>query len=254
VIERFGQAARESGRPLDVLVDLEVGGRRTGALEQEAVSLAQLISETDGLRYAGVQGYVGGHQTTKDYEARRKRSEQLLEPLRRAVERLGAAGLAPGIVSGGGTGTHDFDHEVGLLTEIQVGTYIFMDVHYRDVPTRPDDPHPFGAALSVRTTVVSAAQPDFVVTDAGIKELDAMFDIDRPVILRGGPSDALYSLVGDDMGRIEMPNASAELPVGSVLEVQPPHCPVTAPMYPYYHAVRGDVLEDIWPVDARLSW
>lgn len=254
VVKCYGHAARESGRSLDVLVDLEVGGRRTGAPQEDAIRLAGVIRDTDGLRYAGVQGYVGNHQTTLDYEARRKRSEQLLEPLRAAVERLYAAGLAPRIVSGGGTGTHAFDHEVGLFTELQVGTYVLMDVNYRDVTMRADNPHPFGAALSVRTTVVSSAQPDFVITDAGMKEIDVGFGIDHPSVLRGAPPEAIYSLAGDDMGRIEMPEAGARLPVGSVVEVQPPHCYQTAMMYPYYHAVRGDVLEDIWPIAPRVSW
>ena len=63
-----------------------------------------------------------------------------------------------------------------------------MDVNYRDAVMRRDDPHPFGAALSVRSTVVSAAQPGFVITDAGVKELDAIFGIDNPSILRGAPA------------------------------------------------------------------
>ena len=254
VVERYADVARRSGKSLQVLVDLEVGGRRTGALEEGALNLAQIVSETDGLDYVGLQGYVGSHQHTSDYEQRRARSERLLEPLRRVLDRLVSAGLTPRIVSGGGTGTHDFDHDVGLFTEIQVGSYVFMDVNYRDVVLRTDDPHPFGPALSVRTTVISAAKPDFVVTDAGIKEIDAIFGIDRPMILRGAPMEAQYSLVGDDMGRIELPDAQEALPIGSVIEVQPPHCYQTAILHPCYHAVRGDVLEDIWPVGARANW
>ncbi len=199
-VVQLAQAARRSARSLQVLVDVEVGGGRTGtADEQQAVELARVITEADGLEYAGVQGYVGTHQNTVDYDARRRRSHELLQPLVRAVERLHAEGLAPRIVSGGGTGTHDFDHELGVLTEVQVGTYVFMDVNYRDVVMRRTDPHPFRAALAVRTTVISAAQPGFVITDAGVKEFEAI-GADNPVILRGAPEGAAYSLVGDDLG------------------------------------------------------
>lgn len=254
VLERYVEVARQSGQSLQVLLDLEVGGRRTGALEKEAVYLAQVISAADGLEYAGIQGYVGHHQHITDYEARRSRSERLLEPLRRVLDRLDEAELTPTIVSGGGTGTHDFDHEVGLFTEIQAGSYVFMDMNYRDVVLRTDEAHPFAPALSVRTTVISASKPDYVVTDAGIKEIDGIFGFDHPLILRGAPAESQYSLIGDDMGRIDLPKARETLPLGSSIEVQPPHCYQTAVLYPWYHVVRGDVLEDIWAIGAPPNW
>ena len=163
-------------------------------------------------------------------------------------------GLAPRIVSGGGTGTHDFDHELGVLTEFQVGSYVFMDVNYRDVVMRKGDPHPFGFALSVRTTVVSAEQPGFVITDAGMKELDAMLGLKYPAILRGAPDGAKYALAGDDMGRIEFTDASDRLAAGDVIDVLPAHCYATLNMYSHYHVVRGDELIDIWPIGARDNW
>jgi 3-hydroxy-D-aspartate aldolase len=178
----------------------------------------------------------------------------LLEPLVPLVERLKDEGLAPRIVSGGGTGTHDFDHELGVLTEFQVGTYVFMDVNYRDVVLRRSDPHPFGLALSVRTTVISAAQTGFVITDAGMKELDAMLGLKYPAILGGAPEGASYALAGDDMGRIELASAGDHLAVGDVIDVLPAHCYGTLSMYSHYHVVRGDELVDIWPISARDNW
>jgi D-serine deaminase-like pyridoxal phosphate-dependent protein len=254
-VARLDAAARRSGRPLQVLVDVEVGGGRTGIADEERiVALARLVAEAGGLDYAGVQGYVGNHQNTPGYDERRTRSHELLQPLVRVVERLRAEGLAPRIVSGGGTGTHDFDHELGVLTELQPGTYALMDVNYRDAVMRRDDPHPFAAALRVRTTVISAAQTGFVITDAGVKELDAVFGIEHPVILSGAPEAAAYSLVGDDMGRIDFARPDDRLAVGDVIEVLPPHCYQTIVLYSHFHVVQGDTLVDIWPVSARDSW
>ena len=254
-VAQLAQAARRSGRSLQVLVDIEVGGRRTGiADEQRAIELARLVAEADGLDYAGVQGYAGHHQSTVDYDVRRTRSFELLQPLVRVVERLHEAGLPPRIVSGGGTGTHDFDHESGVLTEVQAGSYVFMDMNYQDVVMRRDDPHPFRPALSVRGTVVSAAQDGFVITDAGMKEVDALRGADHAAILQGAPEGATYSLVGDDMGRIEFARPEDRLAVGDVVELMPPHCYQTVVMYSHYHVVRGDELVDIWPVDARANW
>jgi D-serine deaminase-like pyridoxal phosphate-dependent protein len=253
-VAQLDTAAERSGRPLQVLVDIEVGGRRTGLADDDRiVGLARQIADAANLDYAGVQGYVGDHQNTVAYDVRRARSRELLEPLVRVVERLRAERLAPRIVSGGGTGTHDFDHELGVLTELQPGTYALMDVNYRDTQMRRGDPHPFGAALSVRTTVISTAQRGFAITDAGVKEIDAIFGIDNPVILRGAPAGATYSLVGDDMGRIEFAAASDNLAVGDVVELMPPHCYQTLVLYSHFHVVQGDRLVDIWPVAARTS-
>lgn len=252
---QLAEAGRQSGRPLQVLVDVEVGGRRTGiAGDERVLEFARRVADTDGLHYAGVQAYVGDHQNIVDYDARRARSRELLAPLVALVERLKDEGLAPRIVSGGGTGTHDFDHELGVLTEFQVGTYVFMDVNYRDVVLRQGDPHPFGLALSVRARVISAEQPGFVITDAGMKELDAMLGLKYPAILHGAPDGASYALAGDDMGRIEFATANDTLAVGDVVDVLPAHCYQTLHKYSQYHVVRGDELVDIWPISARDNW
>ena len=200
-----------------------------------------------------MQGYVGNHQNTVDYDRRKAMSRELLAPLVSLVERLHREDLAPRIVSGGGTGTHDFDYELGVLTEVQGGTYALMDVNYRDAVLRRDDPHPFGAALAVRATVVSAAQPGFVIADAGIKELDCIFGIEHPGILRGAPAGAVYSLVGDDMGRIDLAEGGA-LAVGDVVELHAAALLPDARLYSPIHCVRGDDLVDIWTVDALDQW
>ena len=254
-VAQLGEAACRSGRSLEVLVDVEMGSRRTGIADQDSVvDLAQRIVDTAGLEYAGVQGYGGGHMTTVDFEVRRKLGHKVLEPLVRTVERLHAVDLAPRIVSGGGTGTHDIDHELDILTEIQAGTYVFMDMNYWNVEMRRDDPHPFGLALFVRSTVIGNAQPGFVITDAGLKEVDVNFGLEHPEILRGAPAGATYSVVGDDLGRVDFAHLQEGMEVGDVVEIMPPHCYQTVTMYPYYHVVRGDELVDIWPVDALANW
>jgi 3-hydroxy-D-aspartate aldolase len=253
--DELGAAARRSGRRLRLMVDFDLGGGRTGvAGESQAVALARRICETDGLEFVGVQAYKGRHQSIVDYEERRKASHKDLEPLVRLVERLSAEGLKPQIVSGGGTGTHDIDPALGVFTEIQAGTYVFMDVKYRDVDLRRDDPHPFQLSLTVRTTVISAAKPGFVVTDAGAKEVDGFFGVLAPQVYDGAPPGARYAIVGDDMGRVDFARPSDHLEVGDVVNVVPPHCYQTVILHSVYHCVRGDELVDIWPIDALRSW
>ena len=252
VADRLAAAALEAGKPLRMLVDFEVGGRRTGLDEiDDALALAQHIAGLAGADYAGVQGYNGSFQREPDFAARRAEQERCTAPLARLCERLAQAGLAPEIVSGGGTGTYAIDAAAGLFTECQAGSYIFMDVNYLDTPFEPDNPHPFETALFVRTTVISA-RDGFAITDAGIKEF-AREELD-PRVASGADPATRYELVGDDMGRITVPEGTRQPGVGDALECITPHCYGTLNLYDVYHCVRGDTLVDIWPIDARAQW
>lgn len=253
IVTEMGARLRGATHPLDVLVDLEVGGHRTGVEEDDAVALAVHIAETDGVSFAGVQAYVGRHQHIADYATRRAQSQEYLAPVQRVVDALASLDLTPGIVSGGGTGTHAFDPGLAPLTEIQAGTYVLMDTNYEGVVLREDDPFPFRPALFVRTSVISVARPGVAITDAGIKELDMIFGLEHPRIVSGAPPNALYSLVGDDMGRIDLNTTDGGPALGAAIEVVPPHCYQTLFMYPYYHVVKEDTLVDIWPIAARTN-
>ena len=252
VVDLLAAAALAAGKPLSMLVDFEVGGRRTGLVSiDDAVALARHIADTEGAVYAGIQGYNGSFQRSPDFAARRAEQERCTAPLVTLCERLAAAGLAPEIVSGGGTGTYAIDAAAGLFTECQAGSYIFMDVNYADTPFEPDNPHPFETSLFVRTTVISA-RDEFAVTDAGIKELQR--EEFPPRVASGAHPDTLYELVGDDMGRVTVPEGAPLPQVGDALECIAPHCYQTLLLYDVYHCVRGDTLVDIWPIQARSQW
>ena len=252
-VDQLANAARSAGAKLRMLVDFEVGGRRTGVVGQdEAVALARHIAKTEGAEFAGLQGYHGGLQSTPDYDERAQLQAACVAPLARLVERLTAVGLTPTVVTGGGTGTYEIDPVQGVLTENQAGTYIFMDVNYIDAVFERETPHPFEVALSVRTTVVGTSNPGFVITDAGVKEF-AREDF-PPRILSGPAAGALYELVGDDLGRVTTLQGTPRPQVGETFECMTPHCYATLNLYSAYHCVRGDTLVDIWPIDARAQW
>ncbi|WP_377848610.1 alanine racemase [Bosea sp. UC22_33] len=115
----YAEAARRHGTVLDVFVDLDVGLKRSGvATPGEAVELARLVSGLAGLRYRGVQAYQGRVQHIDDFAARRAANQEMGRLLASMLDALREAGLAPEIVSGGGTGSHLLDGEDRLLTEI----------------------------------------------------------------------------------------------------------------------------------------
>ena len=254
-VTQLGRVTRATGQTLQVLVDFELGGGRTGLADQgSAVALARHIQETDGLDFAGIQAYNGQGLAGLEYAARRTMVLERGDRVSQLLAEFEAAGLHPRIVSGGGTGSHDIDPETGVFTEIQVGTYVVMDGYYKDTVMRRNEPHPFAPALTVWGTVVSAAQPGFVITDVGLKEIDGAFGPISPTVISGAPAGASYSLVGDDLGRIDFASADDGLPVGARFELLPPHCYQTVALYSVYHCVAGDELVGIWPIDALRSW
>ncbi len=202
----LAEAARRSGRELAVMADFAMSGGRTGAVDAEqTVRLAARIADTPGLRYAGLQSYNGRVLTIPDYDERAAASLPRVAELREVVAQLDAAGLTPQIVSGSGTGTHDIDCSASVFTEIQVGTYVLMDVSYSGVHIRRDNPSPFGIALTVSASVISSPGDGYVITDGGAKEIDGTFGTIAPAISAGAPEGSQYRMVGDDLGRIDLP-------------------------------------------------
>jgi D-serine deaminase-like pyridoxal phosphate-dependent protein len=196
-----------------------------------------------------VQGYAGHVQHIAGYDDRRRASHESLATLAAVRDRLEAAGHRCPIVTGGGTGTHVVDTAAGVLTELQVGSYIVSDVEYDAVDLTGNGSRRFRNALFVQATVVSAQHPGFATIDAGSKSL--AMDGPAPVVAYGAPPGTAYECSGDEFGRLTLPKGSEPLPPGSVVGLVVPHCDPTINCFDWYHCVRGDALVDFWPVDAR---
>jgi 3-hydroxy-D-aspartate aldolase len=249
-VDDLAGIAAGAGRPLTVLVDLGVGRQRTGCTTTAgALAVARRIARSNSLAFGGVQAYAGHLQHIPELAERERQGALENAKVKDVLEALSAESIAVPRVTGAGTGSHSIDAQGGLFTELQCGSYIFLDVDYRRVALRADAPQPFRPALFVRTAVISANAADHVTTDAGLKAFAT--DGPRPQILRGAPEGAEYFFFGDEHGRVELADAPRHLPVGSVLECLTPHCDPTVNLYSAYHVVQSDTLVDIWPIDAR---
>jgi D-serine deaminase-like pyridoxal phosphate-dependent protein len=244
------EAARQSGRALEVLVDVNAGQDRTGCADADAaLALARLVDDSAHLRFRGVQHYSGQLQHVTPEHERQRLALSQLDFLAALLDRLREAGLAAEIVSGAGTGTFDIDPRARLFTELQTGSYVFMDVEYNLVHILEERKTPFETTLFMRNTVVSANAGGFVTIDGGFK----CFATDGPVpeLASGAPAGARYDYFGDEHGRIVFANGHDQLPIGSGVEIVTPHCDPTVNLHDWYHVVRGDTLVDIWPIDGR---
>ena len=249
VATRLDTAAQAGGKTLKVLVDIDPGMSRTGIRAADAPALVAQVVAARGLEYVGLQCYAGNVQHMESPNERRSQSLQALKELGELRDRLAKAGHAPKILSGGGTGTFDIDPDARVLTELQVGSYIFMDKQYNDVWEKPGDRVPFETSLYVQTTVISANRAGLATTDAGFKSFAT--DAGPPLLAAGAPTGAAYFFFGDEQGGIAYPREGVSLKPGEYVTCVVPHCDPTVNLYDIYHCVRGDTLEAIWPIDGR---
>jgi len=246
-VDGYAKAGEESGRKLKVLVDVDVGLHRTGILPGEpAFELAKRVAASPHLTFAGLQGYAGAVQHIETFEERRTQSLAALKQLGDTRDMIVAAGIPCPIISGGGTGTFNIDPEARVFTELQAGSYVFMDKQYCDVKIANAAPLPFETSLFVQTTVISANMPGLATTDAGFKAFAT--DAGPPLLHAGAPDGASYFFFGDEQGGIM---GAAGMKPGDVVTCTAPHCDPTVNLHDTYHVVDGDALVDIWAIDAR---
>jgi 3-hydroxy-D-aspartate aldolase len=248
-VRLLADVAAGAGRRIDVLVDVDVGMGRTGCHDiPEAVALAKQVKASPSLNYAGIQAYWGNLQHVTPFAERVQRIGVQMQKVRAVIDALAAAGLKPAIVSGGGTGSHRIDTLAGLFTEIQPGSYLFMDSAYRAISISEND-NPFQPSLFVAASVVSVNTPGRVVVNAGWKAFAA--DSGKPAALRGAPAGAEYRFMGDEHGALDFPAETAKPKLGSTIEFLTSHCDPTVNLYGKFHVVRGEEVVDIWPIRAR---
>lgn len=241
-------AAMPATDTLDVLIDIDPGIGRTGVTSADAaVALAGAIAKLPRLRLRGVQCYCGIQQHIESFAERKAAIEERTAYLSTIIDALTAAGAAPEIVSGGGTGTHRIDAELGVFTELQVGSYVFMDRQYAECDLAGSGEQAFETALFVDARAVSVNTPGLATIDAGFKAFAT--DGGVPVVTSGAPEGAVYIFMGDEHGGILSPAFAPRLADRVTLQV--PHCDPTVNLYSDYHLVRDDTLVDIWPITAR---
>lgn len=248
--EDLAEAAAAAGLRLGVLVVVDVGAHRFGVTSLEAaVELGRLVAARPSLELVGIQGYAGRIQHLPSYAERAAATRPVNALLARIRDAFRAAGLPCSIVTGSGTGTHDIDGRLGVFTELQVGSYPFMDVDYLACDLTGDGKTRFRPALFVWTRVVSNRQAGFVTTDAGSKCFAT--DGPAPVVAAGAPPGSSYAMFGDQFGRVDLPPGHDGLPVGALLRCIAPHCDPTVNLWDHLVAVRGDTVEAIWPIEGR---
>jgi D-serine deaminase-like pyridoxal phosphate-dependent protein len=247
-------AAAKAGTMLDVLVEIDVGGRRCGTQPgAPAARIAERIAGSPHLRFAGLQAYYGSAQHVREARERSAHIARAVEHVRETQRALKTVGLHAATVSGAGTGTYENEAASAVYTELQAGSYIFMDADYARNKLGNGEPFDtFEHALFVYATVMSVHGPERLVIDAGLKAFAVDTGMPAPWRLPG----AVYHRPSDEHGIIDA-SACAERPRrGDKVLLVPGHCDPTVNLHDWYVGVRGlDAgearVECLWPVAAR---
>ncbi len=243
-IEAIEMASRDAGVRLTVLVEIDVGAGRCGvAPGPEAVALARSIAESPHLRFGGLQAYHGAAQHQRTPEERSASIAAAATMTARVVDDLRHVGLDCDIVGGAGTGTFALEAASGVYTELQVGSYVFMDADYgRNRPAPP-----FRNALFVLSTVMSAPQAALAVIDAGHKAVA----VDSGMPLVWERPGITYVGASDEHGNLALEPEAEPLRLGQQVMLVPGHCDPTVDRYDWYVGVRKGRVECLWPIAAR---
>jgi 3-hydroxy-D-aspartate aldolase len=260
---QLSDAAVAAKLNLNLMMDVDPAGRRTGIPPGEgAVKLAEQIVKLPNLKLRGIHGYSGSSAHVSGFEQRREHSTKVMTPVIETFQQLKKMGLPVEIMSGGSTGTYNIDTELGGqgsggqgssgMTELQVGSYVFMDAEYRAIGGKSGAVYEdFAPSLSVMATVISKSYSDRATTDAGIKAFASDKPKHPPEIK--GVTGVTLGFGGDEHGILSFNNASREFNIGDRVEFIVPHCDPNVNLYDRIYCVRGENVVDVWRTVGRYG-
>jgi len=230
-------------KPIQVLIDLDVGLHRTGVAPEDALALAKHIATLRHLKLIGVQGYEGHLQHVHGREEREKECRASMAILTSTATMLREKSFDIQVVTTGGTGTAEFCATTPGITEVQPGSFIFMDSDYRNAVGSY-----FAHSLTILSTVISkSAKEKRVTIDAGLKTLTTDSGFAEPMDMPG----VTYVPMGDEHGWLCWEEGGREIVVGERVQMIPSHIDPTVNLHDFYYAYRKGVVEEIWPVATR---
>ena len=244
------QAAAAEKVKLRTAVDIYAGLTRHGIEPgQPALELAKKVDGAKNLKLIGLMGYSGGASHTHGWEARKLKSQQDTAGLLETVGMARKAGLPVEIVTGGSTGTYNIDSESKGLTELQAGSFVFMDTLYRHIGGRQDPAvySDFGNSLTVMTTVISQRHPHQCTIDAGNKALL------KPTDEVKGRPEVKVENQGAEYGILVWKDGDREFKLGERVELYPSNLDMSTNVYDRYYVARGEQIVDVWPIMGRAG-
>lgn len=237
-IRHLSEAASKVGSTLYVLIEVNVGMNRCGVnTAEEVLQLYKVINAAKGLEFEGIQAYEGHLVHKPQYKERLDGVKEAVAKVTTIKEFLEKHGVKINEISGGGTGTYAITGNNTIWTEIQAGSFVFMDTDYNRLGL------PFENSLTILVQVIHK-RPGFAVTDAGLKVCSP--DGGESMI-KGYPEAKL--VLNEEHGNIT--DKKDRLKYLQKIEYIPSHSCSTVNLHDNYYCIRNNILEAIWPISAR---
>ena len=248
-VRDISAAAAAKGVTVRMLVEVNVGMNRCGVESgKPALELAKQIRQSPNLKFEGLMGYEGHTVAKPDLKEREANVREAMQHLIDAKHYLEKHGVEVSIMSGGGTGTFNITGSIPEMTEVQAGSYIFMDSTYRNVEGVGEQ---FDCSLSVLATVVSRPAPDRIIVDTGLKVLAKEFGIPQPIGITGVEMTGLSEEHGTLKFVGQVSDTDVPLTPGDKIEILPTHCCTTVNLHDRYYGIRNGIVESVWDIAAR---
>lgn len=237
-VKDIESAAASLGSCVHCLIEYEIGMERCGVASKEEVArLAKLIISCPHLSFDGIQAYAGHISHEVSIEQRRDLTEANFRKIKELLSYLERQGIEVKTLSGGSTGTSLIKADMGLYTELQAGSYLFMDSTYKELDL------PFKNSLFILATVVSV-NDRITVIDAGVKSC--------------GVDQGMPECVGFTVSHIvaseehlQLHNPSKEFKIGDKVMLVPGHCCSTVNLHEKLYFVNDGKVTRRVAVTAR---
>lgn len=236
-IRELQKAAQSQGARIHCLIEYEVGMKRCGVdMPEQFFELARELQHCPNLKFEGIQAYAGNLSHEEEYQTRMKESAKVEERISELKKYVEARGIPVKEVSGASTGTVQFRGINSVYTEIQAGSYLFMDVAYNALNLE------FQNSLFLLTSVISKRK-DAVITDAGRKSVS----VDQKMPVFKGYEQYPVE-VSEEHSAIY-----ADIPanIGDKMLLIPGHCCTTMNLHENVYLVRDGMIKDRVPIVSR---
>jgi D-serine deaminase-like pyridoxal phosphate-dependent protein len=243
------EAAAAANTKCRVAASVYAGMARQGIENgKPAVELAQALASSKNIAFEGYMAYSGGAAHTKGFDLRRQKSAEDLAGLQQTLELSKKAGLPTNIVSGGSTGTYNIDKD-NSLTELECGSYVFMDTGYFAIggknKTEDGVYTDFGGSLTVLTTVDSKRHPNLATIDYGNKAMA------RPTDAVKGKPWLKIGNQGAEYGALKWDDSDRDVKLGERFEIFCTNLDMSTNCFDRYYVARGEQIVDVWPIMGR---
>lgn len=235
----LSRAARRRGVELGVVIELETGLQRCGVQDiEQGVTLAREIESLPDLRFRGIMSHqvISGDPTPEERIAEGQRTMSGVIDLRDAIE---SSGIPVEIVSTGETWSYDVAGNIPGVTEIQGGSYLLMETHYRYMAE-------FDYAAKILTTVISAPRTGAVISDVGVRAISAIRGLPEVFNLPGVTVESM-----DSDHTVFKLTDGASLKVGDQLLLIPAQQDAMVSRWDRFVGLRNGEVEAVWDIQAR---